>query len=95
MFLGAYHFDGDPTDLLLGYRRLMAGFPPDSSDLHVSVERVDGITVLDACPSSEVFADFSAGLEFRTAIQGAGLPAPRVEPVGEVRAARLRSGIEG
>ena len=94
MFLGAYHFDGDPADLLPGYRRLMAGFPPDSSDLHMCVERVDGITVFDACPSSEVFAGFSAGLEFRMAIEDAGLPAPRVEPIGEVRTARLRSGIE-
>ncbi len=94
MFLGAYHFDGDPADLFPGYRRMMASFPPDSSDLHVCVERVDGITVFDACPSSDVFADFSTGLEFRTAIQGAGLPAPRVEPIGEVRTARLRSGIE-
>ena len=94
MFLGAYHFDGDPADLLPGYRRLMAGFPPDSSDLHVCVERVDGITVFDACPSSDVFAGFSADLEFRMAIEAAGLPAPRVEPIGEVRTARLRSGIE-
>ncbi|MEY2524090.1 MAG: hypothetical protein QOJ66_2655 [Ilumatobacteraceae bacterium] len=38
MFLGAYHFDGDPTDLLTSYRR--------------------------------------------------------VEPIGEVRSARLRSGFE-
>ena len=38
MFLGAYHFDGDPADLLPGYRR--------------------------------------------------------VEPIGEVRSARLRSGFE-
>ncbi len=94
MFLGAYHFDGDPTDLLPGYRRLMAGFPPGSSDLHVCVERVDGITVFDACPSSEVFADFSTALGFRMAIEDAGLPAPRVESIGEVRTARLRSGFE-
>jgi hypothetical protein len=94
MFLGAYHFDGNPADLLTGYRRLVAGFPPESSDLHVCVERVDGITVLDACPSSEVFADFSTGTEFRMAIEGAGLPVPRVEPIGEVRSARLRSGFE-
>ena len=94
MFLGAYHFDGDPADLLPGYRRLMAGFPPDSSDLHVCVERVDGITVFDACPSSDVFAGVSTGVEFRLAIKDAGLPVPRVEPVGEVQIARLRSGIE-
>ena len=94
MFLGAYHFDGDPAGLLTGYRRLMEGFPPGSSDLHVCVEHVDGITVFDACPTSEVFAAFSTGFEFRTAIERAGLPAPRIEPIGEVRTARLRAGME-
>lgn len=94
MFLGAYHFDGHPADLLPGYRRLMEGFPQDSSDLHVCVERVDGITVFDACPSSDVFAAFSVAPEFRMAIEHAGLPTPRIEPLGEVRTARLRAGIE-
>lgn len=94
MFLGAYHFDGDPGVLMAAYGRLMRGFRPESADLHVCVERADGITVYDACPSREVFAGFSTGPEFRAAIEAAGLPAPRVEPLGEVRTARLRAGVE-
>ena len=94
MFLGAYHFDGDPAVLLAAYRRLMAGFPPSTSDLHVSIERGDGITIFDACPSQAVFSAFSTSPEFGAALHAAGLPAPRVEPLGEVRTARLREGLE-
>ena len=94
MFLGAYHFDGDPAVLLDAYRRLMEGFPPEATDLHVCVERADGITVLDACPSHDVFAGFSTSPEFRSALAAAGLPDPRVEELGDVRAARLRAGVE-
>ncbi len=93
MFLGAYHFDGDPEVLLVAYGRLMQRLPPDASDLHVCVERPDGITVFDACPSREIFAGFSSGPDFRAAVDAAGLPAPRVEALGAVRAARLRTGI--
>jgi hypothetical protein len=94
MFLGAYHFDGDPGPLLAAYRALMREFAPATSDLHVCVERVDGITVYDACPSQAVFAAFSAGPEFAGALQAAGLPRPRVAQLGEVRSARLRAGFE-
>jgi len=94
MFLGAYHFDGDPVPLLAAYRRLMRGFPPATSDLHVCVERADGITVYDACPSRSVFAAFSASPDFAGAVAAAGLPAARVELLGEVRTARLRQGFE-
>ena len=94
MFLGAYHFDGDPGPLLDSYRRLMRGFPPATSDLHVCVERSGGITVYDACPSRAVFAAFSNSPDFAGVLQAAGLPAPRVEQLGEVRSARLRAGFE-
>jgi hypothetical protein len=94
MFLGAYHFDGEPGVLLAAYRRMMQGFPPESSDLHLCIERSDGITVYDACPSKEIFAGFSTGPEFRAAVKAAGLPAPRVEQLGAVRTARLRSEVE-
>lgn len=94
MFLGAYHFEGDPAVLLAAYRRLMAGFPPQTSDLHVCVERGDGITVYDACPTQTVFNAFSSSPEFGAALQAAGLPAPKIEQLGEVRMARLREGVE-
>ena len=30
---------------------MLAGYPPESLELHICVERDDGITVYDACPS--------------------------------------------
>jgi hypothetical protein len=93
MFLGAYHFDGSPVELIPAYERLMAGFPPDSFELHVSVVRDGGLTVYDACPSAEVFAAFSTSGDFAGAVHAAGLPEARVEPLGDVHATRVRAGV--
>ena len=93
MFLGAYHFDGLADELLVAYERLLAMFPPEKLDLHVCVVRDGGLTVYDACPSSAVFASFSAGDDFAGALRTAGLPTPRVEPIGEVHTAQLRQAV--
>ena len=93
MFLGAYHFDGSPAELIPAYERLMAGFPPDSLDLHVCVVRDGGLTVYDTCPSAEVFAAFSTSDDFAGAVRAAGLPDARVEPLGDVHATRVRAGV--
>jgi hypothetical protein len=93
MYLGAYHFDGSVPELLDAYERLMATFPPETLDLHVCVVRDGGLTVFDACPAAEVFVGFSTSAEFRAAVGAAGLPEPRVEPIGEVHAARVRAGV--
>ena len=93
MFLGAYHFDGPPGDLLVAYRRLLAGFPPDSMELHLCVRRDDGLTVFDACPSADVFAAFSVSADCHGALAGAGLPLPRVEPLGDVQSAWLKQAV--
>ena len=93
MFLGAYHFDGSVEELLPAYERLAASYPPDSLDLHVCVVRDGGLTVFDACPSSAVFAEFSASPEFGAAVRAAGLPSPRVEALGDVHTARLRQTV--
>jgi len=93
MFLGAYHFDGDPAALVPAYERLMASFPIESIDLHVCVIRDAGITVYDACPSPAVFRSFSHGAEFTTVVAAAGLPVPRVEPLGAVHRAHLREPV--
>jgi hypothetical protein len=90
MFLGAYDFDGDVAELLVAYGRLMEGFPPESIELHVCVVRDTGITVMDACPSAAVFAEFSSSPGFRDGLAAVGLPLPTIRPLGEVRAARLR-----
>jgi hypothetical protein len=84
MFLSAYHFDGDPTTLLPAYDRMQEGFPPGMFDLHACVVTASGITVYDGCPSREDFEGFSAGDDFRSAVAAAGLPQPRIEPLGEV-----------
>jgi hypothetical protein len=89
MFLGAYHFDGDTPVLLEGYDRLVAQFPPGVIELDVCFARDGGITVFDACPSRDAFTGFSQSAEFLAAVGAAGLPAPRVEPLGDVHAATL------
>jgi len=93
MFLSAYHFHGDPAALAAAHDRLCQRFPPESLDLHVCVLVEDGITVFDACPSREVFAGFSQSPGFRQALAEAGLPQPRLEPLGELHDARVRDGV--
>jgi hypothetical protein len=83
MFLSAYHFDGDPAVLIPAYEALMSGFPPDAVELHACVVTERGITIYDGCPSREVFEEFSRG-GFQSAVVAAGLPDPRIEPLGEV-----------
>ena len=93
MFLSAYQFHGDPVALAAAHDRLYQRLPPESLDLHVCVLVADGITVFDACPSREIFAAFSQSAEFRQALAEAGLPQPRLEPLGEVHDARLRDRV--
>jgi len=42
----------------------------------------NGISVYDACPSREVFEEFSR--DFPAAVVAVGLPAPRIVPLGDV-----------
>jgi hypothetical protein len=93
MFLGSFRLDGDPQALLSGYERLMETYPPDSLDLHVCVQRADGITIYDACPTRADFDAFTTSSEFRTALAAAGLPEPRIDALGEVYTARLREPV--
>jgi len=92
MFLGAFHFDGDLDTIVRGYARLLAAYPPDSL-LHVAIDRANGITVYDACPSRADFDAFTSGEGFRAAVASAGLPFPRIEPLGEVRTTRVLEGV--
>jgi hypothetical protein len=93
MFLGAYHFDGDGGALTGAYDRLVAQFPPGVVELNVCVVHDAGITVFDACPSREAFAGFSQSPDFLAAVTAAGLPAPRVELLGDVHAATVREAV--
>jgi len=84
VFLGAYHFDGDTTELVAAYDRMMSNFPIDEIDIHICVRRPDGLDVYDACPSRAVFREFSSSDGFNAAIASAGLPQPRITELGEV-----------
>jgi hypothetical protein len=90
MFLSAYHFDGRSDQLLAAYQRMMAGFPTDQIELHACVAHDAGITVFDGCPSYQEFVEFSTSEGFLGAVRAAGLPAPRIEPLGEVRAVHAK-----
>ncbi|WP_033290214.1 hypothetical protein [Amycolatopsis jejuensis] len=95
MFLAAYHFDGPSDELLPAYDKLLAGFPADAIVLHACVVRDGGITVYDSCPDRAEFAKFSTDPGFRAAIADAGLPAARIEPLGEIHAVRGTRTVTG
>jgi len=84
MFMASYELIGDPDTLLAAHERMLAGFPTDSFLLHLSVRTERGITIYDTCPSREQFEAFSTSEEFAAALAGAGLPTPRVTPLGDV-----------
>jgi hypothetical protein len=90
LYLGAVHFDGDPEQLLPAYHRLFERFPLDGLDLHVCVRRDGGLTVFDACPTRAIYESFTTSETFLGAVAAAGLPAPRVEALGDVEVAHLR-----
>jgi hypothetical protein len=77
MYLGIYEIDGDPDELLAAYDRLIGMMPEAQVVFHACAVREDGITVYDACPTKEVFEQFSTSPEFRGATEAAGLPWPR------------------
>ena len=95
MFLGAYNFDGDPEVLIPAYERLVASMPPGVVSLQVCVRREGGLTVFDACPSKDVFDGFSASADFAGAVAAAGLPSPRIEPLGDVHATHVSADVVG
>jgi hypothetical protein len=84
MFLSAYRFDGNPTDLLAAYERLMSEIPTEDLLLQVCAVGDDGLTVVDACPDRATHDQFVADPGFRDALARAGLPAPRIEVFGDV-----------
>ena len=89
MYLGVYRFEGEPAALLAAYRKLLAEMPTGNFQLHVCVERERAIEIYDACPDRETFEAFAASPRFRSAVGGAGLPSPKVMPLGDARTAFL------
>ena len=93
LYLGAAHFDGDPGELLPAYHRMLERFGIDNLDVHLCIARQDGLTVFDACPSKTVYEEFTTSDMFRDAVAAAGLPAPRIEGLGDVQVAHLRQEV--
>lgn len=93
MYLGAVHFDGDPGALLPAYHRLLERFGIDTLDVHLCVARDDGLTVFDGCPTKAVYEEFTTSDAFRIAVAAAGLPAPRIEGLGDIQVAHLRQEV--
>lgn len=88
MYLGKYEFEGDPERLVDAYDRLMAGIPPEAIGFHICVKRSNGITIYDTCPTAEVFEATAHDPDMRAAMADAGLPEPKVTPLGAAHSAR-------
>jgi hypothetical protein len=95
MFLGAYHFEGEPGALLAAYEQLLAGFPPGVISLQLCASTERGIAVYDACPSREVFRAFSTSADLHAAFASVGLPGPRVEEIGELHRTTVADRVDG
>ena len=93
LYLGAIHFDGDPSELLPGYRRLLEKFPIEALDAHLCITRDKGLTIFDACPTKAIYEQFTKSDAFHGAVAQAGLPAPRIEGLGDVQVAHLRDEV--
>jgi len=93
MYLGAAHFDGDPGQLLPAYRQMLEKFGLEALDVHLCITRDGGLTVFDACPTREIYEEFTRSETFLGAIAAAGLPAPRVSGLGDIQVAHVRREI--
>lgn len=93
MILSAYHFHGDPDALMDSHRRMVELFPPSGLDLHIAVTHEHGMTVYDSCPDVATHEAFVASPEFQGALAHVGLPAPRIELLGDVHFAHLNQPV--
>jgi hypothetical protein len=93
MYLGAVHFDGDPGQLLPAYLQMLEKFGLEALDVHLCITRDGGLTVFDACPTKEIYEEFTRSETFLGAITAAGLPAPRVSGLGDIQVAHVRQEI--
>ena len=93
MYLGAAHFDGDPGELLPAYHRMLDKFGLETLDVHLCITRDGGLTVFDACPTKQIYEEFTRSETFLGAIAEAGLPAPRVSGLGDIQVAHVRQAV--
>ena len=93
MYLGAVYFDGDPGELLPAYQRMLDKFGLEALDVHLCITTDAGLTVFDACPTREIYEEFTRSETFLGAIAEAGLPIPRVSGLGNIQVAHVRQAI--
>ena len=84
MFIGSYTFTGDLDELKASHADMLKIMGTDGIFMHVAVVGEGKLTILDACPSEEVFREFSQGEFFRSLLAKVGLPEPEIVPLGEV-----------
>jgi hypothetical protein len=84
MFVSAYTFTGEVEELKAGHDKMLEILGTDGVFLHVALVGDGKLTILDACPSEEVFKEFSTGEFFRSLLAKVGLPEPTIEPLGDV-----------
>ena len=84
MHLTNYWFTGDADQLVEAHGRMLAANSEIDFGLHVLIRRPDGILVIDACPTREDFEAFQVSDRFASLLADAGLPFPRIEPLGDV-----------
>jgi hypothetical protein len=84
MFIGSYTFVGDIDELKAGHAKMLETIGTDGIFMHVALVGDGQLTVLDACPSEEVFKEFSQGEFFKMLVDKCGLPMPTIVGMGEV-----------
>jgi len=87
MFLGIYTFESDTAQLRMAYERMLELIPHTNLQLHVCVPSDNGLSIIDSCPSKESFLFFASSSKFADSLKSAGLPTPKVTPMGEVHTA--------
>jgi hypothetical protein len=71
-----WRFRGNPDELLASYEAVLVEIPAENMRFHLCLRALDGIVIVDTCPSREVFEGFVVGT-MRDLSQRHGLPDPQ------------------
>ena len=75
MHASIWSFAGDPDDLLRRYDAMIVEITASNLRLHLVLGTPEGITIVDTCPSRDVYEAFAAG-PFPELRRRHGLPDP-------------------
>ncbi len=76
MHASIWRFVGDPVELLRQYDAMLGEIPRENLRLHLCLSAVDGMVLVDTCPTKEVFEEFVQSDAFRSLRERHGLPEP-------------------